>query len=259
MPPQPSPATSKAFTLLELIIATAVIGLVMGIALPVLARARRAARSVQSLSNLRQLGQMTELYQDDHKRLFPKPAEGTFRGNGDLDADRRVQVLWYNALDPYAGLAPPATLADREKRNDVAWKQAPAWADIPSSRQAANRTFKMNAYFADDAEGRYQTHGHLVRQPARTVVYGDGQAEDMAGQSSIGNASSFAMTEGIVGPRNPGRSVHVCCADGHASAEYQPLKERDGSKIYPCPGWYSENDKKGGQDRTLIWNFVKAR
>lgn len=248
---------SGGFTLLELLVVASIILVLAGILMPVLAHSRRTARTLKSQSNLRQIGLLTEMYKSDHKNLYPRPAEGTFRGEGDLTADERVRTLWYNAIDEYAGLRSPQTVAERQDRNDEAWKQSAAWADIPEERQAANRTFKMNKNFADDGGGRYQTKGHLVRHPDRTVVYGDGQAEDMEGQTSIANASNFSLSEGIVGPRNPGKGVNIVFADGHVSAEYQPLKMKSGSTVYACPGWYSETDKKGGTDRRLIWNFMK--
>lgn len=258
MPPHPhSRLWRTGFTLLELLVSISVIALMAGILVPVLGRAKRSARCLQSQANLRQLHTMTELYKNDHKNLFPKPAEGTFRGNGDMGSDKRVEVLWYNAVDPYGGLNPPTTVAERQNRNDAPWKQSAAWAVITPDRQGANRTFKMNAHFADDNAGRYQTQENQVRHPSDTVLYGDGQAEDMDGQTSIGNASNFSMTEGIVGPRNPGRTVNIAFVDGHVSAEFQKLKEKVGSTVYPCPGWYSETDKAGGKDRTLVWDFTK--
>ncbi len=244
-------------TLLELLVTLAAITLLLGILIPVLSRAKRSAQVMKSQANLRQISLMTELYKNDHKSLFPKPAEGTFRGIGDMGTDARIQALWYNAIDPYAGLTPPQTAAQRQNRNDEPWKQSAFWGDIPDNRQAANRTFKMNANFADDNARRYRTPENLIRHPSRTVVYGDGQAEDMEGQSSIANASTFSLSEGIVGPRNPGRTALIAFADGHLSLESQPLKTQVGSTVYPCPGWYSETDKKGGSDRTLIWNFMK--
>ncbi len=250
-------STFNGFTLLELLVTLSIIALLMGILIPFLSRGRRSAQALVSQANLRQLHDFTECYKNDHKSLFPKPAEGTFRGAGDMSTEARIQALWYNAVDPYAGLKPPETAAQRANRNDVPWKQSPAWAGLPDNRKTANRSFKMNQNFSDDTVGRYQTRENLVRHPVVTVLYGDGQAEDMDGQSSIGNASNFSLSEGIVGPRNPGKTVNIVFVDGHVSAEFQKLKEKVGSTLYPCPGWYSETDKAGGKDRTIIWDFTK--
>lgn len=58
-----------AFTLVELLVVTAVIALLVAILLPALSSARKAARATVCLSNLRSLGQAMVLYESDHKGL----------------------------------------------------------------------------------------------------------------------------------------------------------------------------------------------
>lgn len=60
----------RAFTLIELMVVVAIIGVLMGIIVPVAAKARTSAQSLASLSNLRQIGMGFTLY-TDAERNFP--------------------------------------------------------------------------------------------------------------------------------------------------------------------------------------------
>ena len=86
------------FTLVELLIVIAVVGVLAALLLPALSRAREKARSTQCVSNLRQWGIAFRLYANDNDDCLPR------RGQG-------VQVLtrldrpedWFNALPFYFG------------------------------------------------------------------------------------------------------------------------------------------------------------
>ncbi len=87
---------TRAFTLIELLVVIAVIALLIGILLPALGAARRAAQSVKCLSNIRQLTVAHALYMDDHNGLFID-AGLDHGGLGDLDK------AWPFTLREYAG------------------------------------------------------------------------------------------------------------------------------------------------------------
>lgn len=60
-----------AFTLMELLVVLAVMALLAGILLPVLARARESARKATCQSNLKQIGMAFQLYLNDYDAHYP--------------------------------------------------------------------------------------------------------------------------------------------------------------------------------------------
>lgn len=62
----------RAFTLIELLIAVLIVGVLLALLFPVMNRARGVAKNTGCVNNLRQLGAVMTLYAGDHGGVFPQ-------------------------------------------------------------------------------------------------------------------------------------------------------------------------------------------
>ncbi|MEK7676469.1 MAG: type II secretion system protein [Verrucomicrobiota bacterium] len=85
-----SPGSCLGFTLLELLVVIALIGILASLLVPAVAAAKRRTRTTHCANNLRQLGIALQLYVDD-ERFFPLATSGDGLGN------------WQRTLRPASG------------------------------------------------------------------------------------------------------------------------------------------------------------
>jgi prepilin-type N-terminal cleavage/methylation domain-containing protein/prepilin-type processing-associated H-X9-DG protein len=73
MKPSATPAIqgAPAFSLVELLVAIAIIGVLAGLILPALGRAKNRAHDIKCVSNLKQVGLAVSLYADEHHGRLP--------------------------------------------------------------------------------------------------------------------------------------------------------------------------------------------
>ncbi|MBU0478636.1 type II secretion system GspH family protein [bacterium] len=76
--------TRAGFTLLELLVVIAVIGLLASMLLPALSKAREMGRRAKCMSNLRQLGLAFQMYTSDYDGFLPNYRDGS--------------TIWFNML-----------------------------------------------------------------------------------------------------------------------------------------------------------------
>ena len=97
----------SGFTLVEMLIVIAIIGILMGMLIPSLSRARRTARRAECSSNLRQLyvGSMSHATDDVHNGHFPAPysAEGFDAINDIWNKTRTGWIDWRGVPDKTGG------------------------------------------------------------------------------------------------------------------------------------------------------------
>jgi prepilin-type N-terminal cleavage/methylation domain-containing protein/prepilin-type processing-associated H-X9-DG protein len=88
------------FTIVELLVVTAIVAILLALALPALQQAREAARGDQCQANLKQLGVALLSYHDTHDR-FPYSSSYSVLGQNNPGAGH----TWNEFLFPYMGLS----------------------------------------------------------------------------------------------------------------------------------------------------------
>ena len=94
----------RAFTLIELLTAVAIMVILAAILFPVFALSRDKARAATCLSNLKQIGAGVQMYlQDYNEELFPYPGTdpSESRTGMAVAASDQPRMQWWNALNPY--------------------------------------------------------------------------------------------------------------------------------------------------------------
>ncbi|TVQ76641.1 MAG: prepilin-type N-terminal cleavage/methylation domain-containing protein [Phycisphaeraceae bacterium] len=131
--------SARAFTLVEIVVVVAIIGLLLGVGLPALSQARRSAGRTESANNLRTLHAATEAYRLSHAMRLPY-------ADRMLANIRRINEspLW---AEPFRAIA---TFMDTQKfpgvDEDAVVTTSPPWS-CRADRQIAPETGFSYAYW----------------------------------------------------------------------------------------------------------------
>ena len=151
---------ARAFTLIELLVVIAVVGVLLALILPTIARARNNARKIECANHLRQLGVSLITYADDHDDEIPP---------------RMVDPSWIEKLKPYYGntrILQCTTGASIETRSYII--------------NGFNDWFEANLKFIDyeDYKDWLWPHGmkmSAIEETSETILFG----EKVAGSSHV--------------------------------------------------------------------------
>lgn len=151
----------SAFTLLELLVVVAIIGILAALLLPAITHARATARRTTCISNLRQVTMAIRLYADDHSDRLPELAETHPYPNG-VGAYYKQLVKGYLGL---SGLASP---------NEKVFT-CPVDHKVRLQVRNAFASYTFNGYEADSSSIPRITGKKLsgINLPAKAVLVGE--------------------------------------------------------------------------------------
>ncbi len=90
---------TAGFTLLELLVVVAIIGILIAILVPLVTRVRNRALETRCLSNLRQIGIAVTLYQSEHEGKYPGSTRDGFRtGTNEMATLLEPYLPWKHTL-----------------------------------------------------------------------------------------------------------------------------------------------------------------
>jgi prepilin-type N-terminal cleavage/methylation domain-containing protein/prepilin-type processing-associated H-X9-DG protein len=127
---RPAPGHRAGFTLVELLVVIGIIAVLIGILMPALIAARKAANTTQCGSNMRQIGMAMRLYLDQNKGKFPAyhTNGGIWRdpGSGAMLLESDGRAYWGVMYLPY--LMKNNSEYDRQVANGAGATAGLAWA-----------------------------------------------------------------------------------------------------------------------------------
>jgi prepilin-type processing-associated H-X9-DG protein/prepilin-type N-terminal cleavage/methylation domain-containing protein len=172
-----------AFTVMELLVAIAIVGLLAGLLFPALMAAREASRRQQCANNLRQIGLAVQTYHDNMKRLPEawRPSSDGLTGYG-----------WAVALLPYleeANLAKSITAKasltsaqnDLARHTDLPMMKCPSDISEVTFELRTGIPFSQGGHSANSATGWTNGDGQLLTElPTANYVgvFGTLEADD---------------------------------------------------------------------------------
>lgn len=241
----------RAFTLIEVLVVVAIIGLLLAILLPSLNRAREQAKAAVCLNNQRQMAVASEAYINTYAGFFPPSQDTAYVQGSSGTVERQIDYGWdiTRIMDMATGKTRAVAGLIWQGRTIEAIHQCPSftgqamWADdrytgynYNSSYLGAFRKRKEKA----PPSGLGAPGGSAlwvvvvptakqaqIRMPARCVVFGDGQyvagankfmrspwGAEQGARDSWFSSGRGAGTQGF---RHCGRT-NAAFADGHAQA-----------------------------------------
>lgn len=161
---QPSADRKRGFTILELLVVMAIVGLLVGLILPAINLARESARKIQCVNHLHQIGTAVHNYHDVYRRL---PAGWRF------DASKKTAFGWGASLLPFLEQSNLASLVDLQSSVDATSNAlsrtiTPAYYRCPSD--VADDLFTLFEEREGHETSGLQSHSVLIDLPTTNYV-----------------------------------------------------------------------------------------
>jgi prepilin-type N-terminal cleavage/methylation domain-containing protein/prepilin-type processing-associated H-X9-DG protein len=168
----------RGFTLTELLVVIAVIGILAGLLLPALSRAKVAAKSIASISNLRQLGLGLQMYLLENNGTFPKHSSLASRTTAlGLPRTRWADYLFPYLSDTEVYLSPALTPQEKQFMNKpFAHTLAPDLSETPHTVYYGG--YGYNYQYLGNARqpggmAPYHAKESVIASPSHTLAIGD--------------------------------------------------------------------------------------
>jgi len=207
----------RGFTLVEILAVTAIIILLVAVAVPALKSSMESGKKAKCLSNLKSLGQATLLYVADHDLSLPPYSIAYSKGG---------MTLWYLEIRPYLG-AKSTLLPAAPNAINLPVFYCPS---VDRKRGYPHTDYGGNSYvFAlnspDALDASPQTRLPRIASPSKIVLY----SEVLSAGGSYPDSSWQAVAQSI--KQNPDRwfphrhkeTINTVFCDGHA--QNLPRKE----------------------------------
>ncbi len=187
----------RGFTLIEVLVVVAILGLIIAIAVPSMSSARRQARSTVCQTHLHTLGQGWGMYADDNHDTMvpgrlPRHAPGGFANPANhytISTGLKYRPRWPALMQRYVGvpaIEKPVTYRSRQNYSDPVYV-CPSVADWKDERNAAygyNYQF-LGSHRVKGERLRVLSSRTRLKDPGKTVIIAD----------SMGSAAAFSARE----------------------------------------------------------------
>jgi prepilin-type N-terminal cleavage/methylation domain-containing protein len=193
----------SAFSLIELLIVIAIIGILALITVPTAQRIRDRAKQSSCLNNLKQWCYALTSYLDEHRGLMPAYAPGAEDG-------------WFDVLPPYIGVETMSDLMakNRSGRNKNLFI-CPSDPDAPNPGPSYYSSYTLNTWVDDGANQppfKKRIRHSVLKFPTSFVVF----TETCHGETGGANLSTLVDPSGRTAFRHH-KSINLGFADGSAN------------------------------------------